>query len=75
MVCIQKATVGGKDYVYLFTSMGVPMSKASQMCKDREMILFEPRDATANAKVYDTFREHDIETYWINIKRPDATKQ
>jgi len=51
------------------------MAKASQMCKDRKMILFEPRDATANAKVYDNFEKHDIETYWINIKRPDATKQ
>ena len=45
------------------------------MCKDREMMVFEPRDATANGLVYDAFAKNIAGNYWINVKREDASKQ
>ena len=49
------------------------MERAQELCSEKGMQLFEPRDATINQMVWDKARENYpwVTGYWLNIKRSE----
>ena len=69
-------TVDGLKYDILYSSFGSTFQEAMEICKDRNMKVFEPRDAVVNGKVMKKIMaETSYETHWINIRREDALKE
>ena len=66
--------VDGMKYDILHTSFGSTFQEAMELCQDRNMKVFEPRDAVIYHKVM-TMITADWKQHWINIKREDASKQ
>ena len=64
----------GIEYVILYTGFGATFQEATELCQERKMKVFEPRDAVIYHKVM-TMITADWKQHWINIKREDASKQ
>ena len=66
----------GLKYDILYSSFGSTFQEAMEICKDRNMKVFEPRDAVINGKVMkNIMAKTSYETHWINIRREDALKE
>ena len=66
----------GLKYDILYSSFGSTFEEAMEICKGRNMKVFEPRDAVINGKVTKKIQaETSYETHWINIRREDALKE
>ena len=67
--------VGGKVYYEpQFLSSGVTMKRAQEICTEKGMMLFEPRDATINRKVWQAMKTAGTGMYWLNLRREDPSK-
>ena len=63
-------------YDILYTSFGSTFQEAMELCQERNMKIFEPRDAVINGQVMKLIKtETSYEGHWINIQREDALKQ
>ena len=68
--------VDGMKYDILYTSFGSTFQEAMELCQDRNMKVFEPRDAVINGQVMKMVKSKtSYEGHWINIQREDALKQ
>ena len=71
-----KVTVENMKYVVLHTSFGMTFDEATQMCKERNMKIYEPRDAVINVKVQKEIQKvTKYNDHWINIRRDDAMEE
>lgn len=60
-----KVEIDGHTFHYQRIMGGVTMERAHQICADKGMVVFEPRDATVNSRVW----EGSKGPYWLNVRR------
>ena len=55
---------------------GTGYKRADAICKEKGMMLFEPRDATINHMVWEKARESYpmLQNYWLNVVRSAIEK-
>ena len=61
-------------YLPRFLSSGVTMKRAQEICDGKGMMLFEPRDASINRKVWQAMKNDGTGMYWVNLRRDDPSK-
>ena len=49
------------------------MKGAVDICENKGMMVFEPRDATINRKVWQALKNDGL--YWLNLKRKNPESQ
>ena len=47
---------------------GTSFDHAQEICKSKDLMLFEPRDATLNYRIYEKAKDR-YGWYWLNIRR------
>ena len=47
---------------------GTSFDHAQAICKSKDLMLFEPRDATLNYRIYEKAKDR-YGWYWLNIRR------
>ena len=67
----RKATIRDENFHFINILGGTGSKQAHELCRERGMMLFEPRDATINHMVWEKARENYPMSagYWINVMR------
>ena len=69
----EKINISENNFTFITIFDGTTMERAQELCSEKGMQLFEPRDATINQMVWDKAREKYpwVTGYWLNIKRSE----
>ena len=67
----EKIEVKQNNFTFINILDGTSMQRAQELCNEKGMQLFEPRDATINHMVWEKARKNYpwVRGYWLNIKR------
>ena len=67
----EKIEMKENNFTFINILDGTSMQRAQELCNEKGMQLFEPRDATINHMVWEKARENYplVRGYWLNIKR------
>ena len=67
----EKFTLRDENFHIINILGGTGYKKANEICKEKGMMLFEPRDATINHMVWEKARESYpmLQNYWLNVVR------
>ena len=66
-------TIDGTKFYFPQTLVtGFTMKAGQDICHAKGMILFEPRDASINHKVWQAMQNEGV--YWLNLRREDPTQ-
>ena len=72
----EKVTIKDEKFLFINILGGTGYERANEICQDKGMRLFEPRDAMINHMVWEKSKESYSmsQRYWLNVLRTPADK-